>query len=112
MRKFESEERRPSAETIKQLADIFNIPLEERKSFLRFVRGDWQAFPGSDAENVPWRFSNIDQQSNLPSLLTSFFGREKEQREIINPFCVNYLFSQAAGLLRLHSQCAMEMHWT
>ena len=37
LRKFESEERRPSAETIKQLADIFDIPAEERKSFLRFA---------------------------------------------------------------------------
>ena len=36
LRKFKSEERRPSAGTIKCLADIFNIAAEERKSFLRF----------------------------------------------------------------------------
>ena len=40
LRKFESEERRPSAETIKQLAEIFNIPPEEHGSLLRFARGD------------------------------------------------------------------------
>jgi len=97
LRKFESEERRPSAETIEQLADIFNIPSEERKSFLRFARGDWQAFPGSEAENVPWRFSNIDQQSNLPSLLTSFIGRDKEQREIINLLKKNRLVTLAGA---------------
>lgn len=84
LRKFESEERRQSAETIKQLADIFNIPPEERKSFLRFARGDWQAFAGSDTENAPWRLTNIDQPSNLPSIFTSFIGREKEQQEVIN----------------------------
>ncbi len=44
LRKFELEERRPSAEVVEQLANIFNIPQEERKSFLRFTRGDWQAF--------------------------------------------------------------------
>lgn len=84
LRKFESEERRPSAETIKQLADIFNIPPEERGSFLRFARGDWQASASSEPDNAPWRLSNIDQQSNLPSLFTSFIGRAKEQRELIS----------------------------
>jgi len=84
LRKFESEERRPSAGTIEQLADIFNIPPEERRSFLRFARGDWQAFEGGEAENAPWRLSNIDPQSNLPSLFTSFIGREVEQREVIH----------------------------
>ena len=34
LRKIESEERRPSAPVVEQLAEIFNIPLEERKSFL------------------------------------------------------------------------------
>jgi len=97
LRKFESEERRPSAETIEQLADIFNIPSEERRSFLRFARGDWQAFVGSETENAPWRLSIIDQQSNLPSLLTSFIGREKEQREVINLLKKNRLVTLAGA---------------
>jgi predicted ATPase/DNA-binding XRE family transcriptional regulator len=97
LRKFESEERRPSAETIEQLADIFNIPSEERKSFLRFARGDWQAFVGSDTEKAPWRLSIIDQQSNLPSLFTSFIGREKEQQEIINLLKKNRLVTLAGA---------------
>ncbi len=95
LRKFESEERRPSAETIEQLADFFNIPSEERKSFLRFARGDWQAFAGSDTENAPWRLSIMDQQSNLPSLFTSFIGRQKEQREVINLLNKNRLVTLA-----------------
>jgi transcriptional regulator with XRE-family HTH domain len=97
LRKFESEERRPSAETIKQLADIFNIPPEERKSFLRFARGDWQAFVGADIDKAPWRLSNIDQQSNLPSLLTSFIGREKEQREVISLLKKNRMVTLAGA---------------
>lgn len=97
LRKFESEERRPSAETIKQLADIFNIPPEERESFLRFARGDWQAFVGGDTENAPWRPPNIDQQSNLPSLFTSFIGREKEQWEVISLLKKNRMVTLAGA---------------
>ncbi len=97
LRKFESEERRPSAETIEQLADIFDIPSEERRPFLRFARGDWQAFIEGNTENAPWRSPNIDQQSNLPSLFTSFIGREKEQREIINLLKKNRLVTLAGA---------------
>jgi transcriptional regulator with XRE-family HTH domain len=97
LRKFESEERRPSAETIELLADIFTIPPEERKSFLRFARGDWQAFAGCATENAPWHISNIDQPSNLPSLFTSFIGREKEQLEVINLLKKNRLVTLAGA---------------
>ena len=75
LRKFESEERRPSAEIVEQLADIFNIPQEERQSFLRYARGDWQAISGSDTEELPWRGSRIAPRSNLPTYTTSFIGR-------------------------------------
>jgi predicted ATPase/DNA-binding XRE family transcriptional regulator len=97
LRKFESEERRPSAETIEQLANIFKIPVEERKSLQHFARGDWQAFAGDEVENAPWRLANIDQQSNLPSLLTSFIGREKEQRKVINLLKKNRLVTLAGA---------------
>lgn len=97
LRKFESEERRPSAEMIEQLAEIFNIPADERTSFLRFARGDWQAFPGNDTENAPWRLSAIDHQSNLPSLFTSFIGREKEQHEVIDLLKKNRLVTLAGA---------------
>ncbi len=95
LRKFESEERRPSAVTVEQIADIFNIPPEERKSFLRFARGDWQAFVGGEAENTPWHLSNTEQQSNLPSLLSSFIGREKEKQEVISLLKKNRLVTLA-----------------
>ena len=82
LRKFESEERRPAAEVVEQLADIFNIPQEERDSFLRFARGDWQAI-SSGKEAFPWHVSRTAvPRSNLPASTTSFIGREKEQAEI------------------------------
>jgi non-specific serine/threonine protein kinase len=86
LRKFEYEERRPSTEVVEQLADIFNIPPDERKSFLRFARGDWQAISDGDTEETPWRASKADAvpRSNLPASTTSFIGREKERDEIIH----------------------------
>jgi predicted ATPase/DNA-binding XRE family transcriptional regulator len=83
LRKFESEERRPSAEVVEQLADIFGIPAEEHKSFLRFARGDWQAISSGEFDEAPWQDSRAAVRSNLPVSTTSFIGREKEQAEII-----------------------------
>jgi non-specific serine/threonine protein kinase len=86
LRKFESEERRPSAEVVKQLADVFNISQGERASFLRYARGDWQAIAGSDSEDTPWHTSpaRTTTRSNLPVSTSSFIGRGKEQNEIIH----------------------------
>ena len=100
LRKFESEERRPSAEIVEQLADIFNIPQEERKSFLRFARGDWQAIPGGDTEEAPWRVTRVKPRSNLPASTTSFIGREKERSEIAKLITKNRLvtLSGAGGI--------------
>ena len=113
LRKFESEERRPSAEIVEQLADIFNIPQQERKSFLRFARGDWQAIPGGDTEEAPWRVSRIAPRSNLPTSTTSFIGREKERSEIANLITKNRLvtLSGAGGIgkTRLSLETAHEL---
>jgi predicted ATPase len=67
---------------VEQLAEIFSIPADERTSFLRFVRGDWQAFGGKDAETTPWHGLNAERQSNLPASISSFIGREQELDEI------------------------------
>ena len=64
---------------------------------MRFARGDWQAFAGSDSDNAPWRISNNEQPSNLPSLFTSFIGREKEQREVIHLLKKNRLVTLAGA---------------
>ena len=84
LRKFEAELRLPSASIVEQLAEIFNIPQNERTSFLRFARGDWQEIRG-EQENAPWQTSNkrTPPRSNLPAPTTSFIGRAKEEAEII-----------------------------
>ena len=87
LRKIEAEERRPSAQLVDCLAEIFNIPQDQRIDFLRFARGDWQFTPPLQIENAPWRASH----TTLPILLTSFIGREKEVEEIIQSVSKNRL---------------------
>jgi hypothetical protein len=45
IRKLEVEERRPFAQPVERLAELFAIPVSERTAFFRFTRGDWQAAP-------------------------------------------------------------------
>src|SRR5512145_2236875 len=54
IRKLEDEERHPSAQIAELLAEIFQIPSNERSAFLRFARGDWRSAPNLGAEEVPW----------------------------------------------------------
>jgi predicted ATPase/transcriptional regulator with XRE-family HTH domain len=78
LRKFEAEERRPSAQIIERLADVFGIPSNQRTSFLRFARGDWKANPAGGINDLPWQFSTQFPRSNLPVSLTSLIGRQYE----------------------------------
>jgi predicted ATPase/transcriptional regulator with XRE-family HTH domain len=78
IRKIESEERRPSAQIVERLAEIFHIPSSEQAAFLRFARGDWQSAPAIEGEDAPWRIPTSIPRSNLPTSLTSLIGREQE----------------------------------
>jgi predicted ATPase/class 3 adenylate cyclase/DNA-binding XRE family transcriptional regulator len=62
IRKIESEERRPSAQIVERLAEIFDIPTDERAPFLRFARGDWRAAPTGGVEHAPWLGSPSHEQ--------------------------------------------------
>ncbi len=77
LRKIESEERRASVQMVDLFADIFNIPSNDRKSFLKFARGDLQVNSAQFAgeASVPASFL---RRSNLPSPTTSLIGREEE----------------------------------
>jgi predicted ATPase/DNA-binding XRE family transcriptional regulator len=82
LRKIESEERRPSAQMIKRLAEIFNIPQNEQTEFLRFARGDWQSAPSEAIEDAPWRISGTVSHSRIPTILTALIGREQDVNQI------------------------------
>ncbi|HJS18980.1 MAG TPA: tetratricopeptide repeat protein [Anaerolineales bacterium] len=78
IRKIELEERRPSAQIVERLADIFTIPAQERAAFLRFARGDWRSVPAETKEDAPWHVSTKSPRSNLPATFTSLIGRDKD----------------------------------
>jgi len=78
IRKIESEERRPSEQIAHRLADIFNIPQNERSNFLKFARGDWKSAPVEAGEELLWRAAAKSPRSNIPAPTTSLIAREKE----------------------------------
>ena len=78
LRKIEAEERHPSTQIVDRLAEIFDVPQNERTAFLRFARGDWQSAPTGSAEDFPWQTSSKSPRTNLPARLTALIGREKE----------------------------------
>jgi predicted ATPase/DNA-binding XRE family transcriptional regulator len=82
VRKMEAEQRRPSAQMIEQLAEIFHISLDERTSFLRFAHSDTQFAPKGAKEKAPWRESAEPARSNVPVPITSLVGREKEIADV------------------------------
>jgi predicted ATPase/DNA-binding XRE family transcriptional regulator len=84
LKKIEAEERRPSTQLVRQLAEIFEIPQDERIAFLRFARGDWQSAPVKIRQEFPWHTSIESPPSNLPARLTSLVGREKEIADVHN----------------------------
>jgi predicted ATPase/class 3 adenylate cyclase len=87
LKKIESEERRPSAQIVERLAEIFNIPPNEQTKFLRFARGDWQAISDSGHQDSPWLISSarVTKQvetgapiQNLPSGTVTFLFTDIE----------------------------------
>ncbi|HSL31398.1 MAG TPA: helix-turn-helix domain-containing protein, partial [Anaerolineales bacterium] len=118
IRKLEDEERHPSAQIAELLAEIFDIPTNERTAFLRFARGDWRsAFTQSDEES-PWRVSTpaLLQQphSNIPATFTSLIGRDQDiaavQAYLTNPEIrlVTLIGPPGIGKTRLSIESARE----
>ena len=73
IRKIEDEERRPSLQVLERLAEVLNIPENERPAFLGFGRGDWQAAPTEDVENAPWLASGSGPSNSKTHLATFLF---------------------------------------
>ncbi len=66
LRKIEAEERRPSEQIVAQLADVFNIPSDERPKFLKFARGKLEVAPVGEFEVTPWRISTFSKLEARP----------------------------------------------
>ena len=96
LRKIEAEERRPSAQIVERLAEIFNIPQNERTSFLRYARGDWKYAPTGVVENAPWLVSPV---------------REREVDNVSNPkiHLSTFLFTDIEGSAKLWEEAPERM---
>ena len=89
IRKFESDTQRPSRQLAERLAARLQLPPEEHASFVRYARGDLYTAPPTlptPTATIPSRPSMVDKSGpvpgNLPTRLSSFIGRETEQREL------------------------------
>lgn len=113
LKKIEAEERRPSAQIVGRLAEIFEIPPSEQIAFLHFARGDWASAPALPSRDAPWRTPRAVPQTNLPIPLTSFIGRGKELKEIIRLLKKNRLVTLTGpggvGKTRLAIQSATKL---
>lgn len=78
IRKFEAEERRPSAQMCQRLVEIFQIPENELKNFLLFSRGDWQKSINDHPQVYPWNSSLNQTTSNLPAATTALVGHSAD----------------------------------
>lgn len=84
IRKLEAEERRPSVQIIERLANVFAIPPDEQRAFLRFARGDWQSAPVDQLPDRPWQAGTAatSPRPDLPAPTTSFIGRQAELTQL------------------------------
>lgn len=78
IRKIEAEQRRPSEQIVERLAQIFNIPQNEQKTFLNFARGNIASAPKDTIKDIPWRAPSASTRVNLPATVTSLIGRSDE----------------------------------
>lgn len=82
--KVEAGERRPSRQLAQLLAERLQIPPDEREAFITFARLGRVASAGPASEaagRAPWRAVH-SRQTNLPSALTSFVGREDDLQKV------------------------------
>ena len=96
IQKLEEEERRPSVGMAERLAEIFHIQPNEQPAFLRFARGELHSQIAETLEAEPWNTPANLPRSNLPIMVTSLIGREKEIAEVHN-----YLLSPDVHLVTL-----------
>lgn len=73
LRKIESEERRPSEQIVEQLAALFHIASNQRASFLKFARGNWEAAPVGANEDTSRLFSLSSEREPKTHLATFLF---------------------------------------
>ncbi|HEX5810115.1 MAG TPA: helix-turn-helix domain-containing protein, partial [Anaerolineales bacterium] len=104
LRRIESGTLKPSRELAMILLEKLGAPQADREAWLRFARG-LRRFPEKSADSISSKLL-----TNLPTPLTSFVGREKEQGEIKHLVAKNRLVTLSGpggiGKTRLLTQSA------
>ena len=77
---MESETRHPSAQLVERLAEVFDIPGSQRKLFLRFAQGDWNAGQNREFEDVTLRDSRLVVQTNIPTSMLNLIDTQEVDR--------------------------------
>ena len=89
LRKIEADVRRPSHQIAERLAQALEIPESDRAAFVKAARAELAAdrlsHPTQDVTQVAFIHppSSNKPITNLPALLTTFIGREKEQSDLM-----------------------------
>jgi len=82
LRKVEDGERRPSLQIAELMANCLDVPLEERSTFVRVARGEF------NIDRLPSKLQSATHpiisslKSNLPIFPTPLIGREREVEEL------------------------------
>jgi predicted ATPase/DNA-binding XRE family transcriptional regulator len=76
--RIEADTLRPSQQLASIILEKVGIPQMDREQWVRFARG-LSGLPSKDIQST----TSVRPQTNLPTSLTSFIGREKEQAEIL-----------------------------
>src|SRR5215213_3465145 len=107
VRRMEADAYKPSNELALVLFEKLGIPEPERPQWVSFARG-LSGFPGLSVDT-----STSKPITNLPTLLTSFVGREKEQDDVIQLIAKNRLITIAGvggiGKTRLAQQVGQKV---
>ncbi len=74
VRKIEAEHRHPSLQIAERLAQVLNIPMEERMVFISFARGLRTSPPSAMVNNRPWRVAGASITAGQPARLPSFLA--------------------------------------
>ena len=78
LRRIEAGTLKPSKELASILLRKVGVPQNELEQWIRFARGQ------ADLPSLEQSVSETKPHTNLPALLTSFIGREKEQAEVVS----------------------------
>jgi transcriptional regulator with XRE-family HTH domain len=77
IRKIEAEHRRPSAQIVGRLIEVFHIPPNERTVFLDFARGDWLTLPREPRQGTALPLSHLDPRLNSLQSMMNFIDTEE-----------------------------------